>query len=142
MRRWQPPEAIMDKLFWKRYPADGIVILAIYSIGFLVGTCTHVLGLVLHGFLAYDAPLLMNVYWDLLTLLDPLAILLLWVRIKFGLALAIIIMVTDISINSYAYVQGVFGEPALGMIPMSLFLQSMFGLFVLATAPVLVNRLE
>lgn len=132
----------MNQLPWQQYSADVRIILTVYSTGFLIGTGTHVLGLVQHGFIAYQAPLALNVYWDLLTLLDPLALLLVWIRIKVGLALSVIIMLTDILINSYAYVQGIFGEPEPVMIPMSLFLQSLFGVFVLVTAPVLIKKLR
>lgn len=116
------------------------IILIVYSVGFLVGTCTHTAGIIRQGFLAYPAPLALNIYWDLLTLLDPLTVVLLWTRIKAGIGLALVIMVTDIIINSYAYTQGIFGEPVAGMIPTSLFSQSMFGLFVFATAPVLIDK--
>ena len=130
----------MDKPPWKKYTVEVKAILIIYSLGFLVGTCTHAAGLMKYGFLAYEVPLAINLYWDLLTIADPLTSLLVWIRIKVGLVLAITIMATDIIINSYAYVQGVFGESEPGMIPLSLFVQSMFGLFVFVTAPVLIEK--
>ena len=117
-------------------------ILGIYSAGFLVGACTHILGIVQHGFLAHQAPILFNLYWDSLTLLDPSTVLLLWTRVKFGVGLAVLIMVTDIGINSYAYISGYLGELIDGMIPLPLFLQSLFGTFVLATSPVVIKRVK
>ncbi|MGB3781211.1 MAG: hypothetical protein WA960_22790 [Tunicatimonas sp.] len=118
------------------------IILTIYSAGFLVGTSTHVAGIIQQGFLAHQAPLLFNLYWDSLTLLDPLTVLLLWTRIKFGVGLAVLIMVTDIGINSYAYISGYLGELIDGMIPLPLFLQSLFGTFVFATSPVVMKRIK
>ena len=112
------------------------IILVIYSIGFLVGTSTHVLGIIHHGFLAHQAPLLFNLYWNSSTLLDPLTILLLWTRIRLGVGLAVLIMVTDIGINTYAYISGYLSEPVPNTAPMPLFMQSLFGVFVLTTSPV------
>ena len=114
------------------------IILIIYSAGFLVGTSTHVLGIVQHGFLAHQAPLLFDLYWDSLTLLDPLAVLLLWTRIRLGIGLAVLIMVTDIGINSYAYIN--LGQTVSNMIPVPLFLQSLFGTFLFATSPMVLRK--
>ena len=116
------------------------IILVIYSAGFLVGTSTHVAGIVKHGFLAHRAPLSFNLYWDSLTLLDPLAVLLLWTRIRLGIGLAVLIMVTDIGINSYAYINGYLGQTVSNMIPVPLFLQSLFGMFLFATSPVVLRK--
>lgn len=112
-----------------------IAIIAIYPVGFLIGTSTHVLGLMRRRLLSTSesAPLLVNAYWDLLTLLDPLTVILLWTRTNVGVKLAVLIMATDININTYAYVQGYFGEVVAGMVPVSLLLQSLFGVFVFTT---------
>ena len=116
------------------------IILAIYSIGFLVGTSTHVLHIIHHGFLVHQAPLFFNLYWDSLTLLDPLTILLLWTRTRLGIGLAVLIMVTDIGINTYAYISGYLSEPVPNTVPMPLFMQSLFGVFVLTTSPVVLKE--
>ena len=117
------------------------IILTIYSVGFLVGTSTHVAGIIQHGFLAHQAPLLFKLYWDSLTLLDPLTVLLLWTRIRLGIGLAVLIMVTNIGINSYAYLSGYLGQTVSDMIPVPLFLQSLFGTFVFTTSPVVMKRI-
>ncbi len=114
-------------------------ILGIYSAGFLVGTSTHVLGIVQDGLLAHRGPLWLNIYWDLLTLLDPLTVLLLWTRIKLGVGLSVLVMVTDISVNTYAYISGYLSEPVPNMIPIPLFLQALFGVFVLTTSSVVLE---
>ena len=127
---------------WKNYPPDVKVILSVYSIAFLIGTSTHVGDILRGGFLGQDAPLFYRIFWDSLTLFDPIAALLVWLRPKVGIGLAVLIMFTDIIINAYGYATGVFGEPIAGMIPMFLFLQSLFGTYVFITAPVVLEKLR
>ena len=107
----------------------------VYAIGFLAGTYTHAKGIVAHGFLATPVPLAIGVYWDTLTVLDPLTVFLLWKRPKTGLWLAAAIMGSDISVNTLVYLAGYFGPPSAHLVPLSLFEQSLFGLFVFLTAP-------
>jgi hypothetical protein len=107
----------------------------VYTIGFLAGTYTHARGILTHGFLATPVPVAIGFYWDTLTVLDPLTVLLLWWRPKLGLWLAVAIMGSDISVNTWVYVAGYFGVPTAHMVPLSLFEQSLFGLFVFLTAP-------
>ena len=80
-----------------------------------------------------ERPLGFNLYWDTLTVLDPLTIMLLWTKTIWGIRLAVAIMLSDILINSYVYT--FLGAPVPGMVPLSLFLQSLFGVFVFTTAP-------
>lgn len=71
--------------------------------GFAIGTVTHTLQLVSTGWIVFDdAPTWMNVYWTALTLLDPLAALLLLLKQRLGLVLGVAIMLSDVGINSYA----------------------------------------
>jgi hypothetical protein len=113
----------------------------IYAIGFLAGTYTHARGILANGFLATPVPFAIGLYWDALTVLDPLTVLLLWWRPKLGLWLAVAIMLSDISINTRVYLAGYFGVPMAHMVPLSLFEQSLFGLFVLLTAPLAYTQL-
>lgn len=117
------------------YPATVKVIFAIYSLCFLVGTCTHVAGLLQRGWLAFPVPLPIGIFWDALTLLDPLTALLLWWRPVAGIRLALVIMVADVCVNTAVYLAGYFGPPVPNMVPLALFDQSLFGLFVFVTAP-------
>ena len=112
-----------------------------YSLGFLIGTYTHVADLVRNGFLAAPVPLAVGVFWNALTLLDLLVVALLWWRPKAGIWLAVSIMVVDVSVNTTVYLTGYFGPPTPHMVPLTLFDQAMFGLFVLLTAPVAYQRL-
>jgi hypothetical protein len=107
----------------------------VYALGFLAGTYTHARGILIHGFLATPVPFAIGLYWDALTVLDPLTALLLWWRPKLGLWLAVAIMVSDISVNTHVYLAGYLGAPRAHMVPLSLLEQSLFGLFVLLTAP-------
>lgn len=117
------------------YPRLLRIILWVYSIGFLAGTYTHAKGILTNGFLATPVPLVIGIFWDALTLLDPLTVFLLWWRPKVGLWLAVAIMVSDISVNTLVYLTGYFGPPTARMVPLSLFEQSLFGLLVFLTAP-------
>lgn len=126
----------------KEYPPEAVVILSIYSIGFFIGTYTHVQGILSQGFLGLNGPLFFRVYWDSLTFLDPLAAVLVWVKPKWGIGLAILIMFTDIVINSYAYITGISMDPIPGMIPTFLFLQGLFGTYVFITAPLVLKKLK
>jgi uncharacterized membrane protein YqaE (UPF0057 family) len=117
------------------YPLAVKVVMAIYTVCFLIGTYTHAAGLLSRGFLAQPVPVVIGIYWDTLTLLDPLTAALLWWRPKPGIWLAVGIMASDVSINTCVYLSGYFGPPVPNMIPLSLFDQALFALFVLVTAP-------
>lgn len=116
-------------------------LLLLYSLGFLAGTYTHLRDVALHGLLAAPVPRAIGVFWNVLTLLDPLTVGLLWWRPKVGLWLAGAIMVVDVSLNTGVYLAGYFGPPIPHMVPLSLFEQALFGLLVLATAPVAYQQL-
>ena len=118
------------------------MLLGLYSVGFLVGTYTHARGILAHGVLATPVPPAIGAYWDTLTLMDPLAVLLLWWRPRAGLWLAMAIMASDLAINTWVYVAGYFGPPTARMVPLSLFEQALFGLFVFVTAPLVLAALK
>lgn len=130
------------KFRWKEHPPEAAIILVIYSFGFFIGTYTHLQTIFTHGFLGQNAPLFLRIYWDSLTLFDPIAAVLVWVKPKWGIGLAVLIMVSDILINSFAYTSGVFMEPVPGMVPTDLFLQSLFGAFIFITAPLVPGKLK
>lgn len=118
------------------------VLLGVYSLGFLAGTYTHAQSILAHGFLATPVPLVIGAYWDVLTLLDPLAVVLLWWRPRVGLWLAGAIMASDLAVNTGVYLAGYFGPPTARMVPLSLFEQALFGLFVFVTAPLVFAELN
>ena len=105
-------------------------VVALWSVGFLVGTVTHTVDLALGGLNVYsDFPPPVRVFWVSLTVLDPLAVVLLWGRLRAGVVLAVVIMVCDVGVNTVMHVA--YG----GLNPFALFLQVTFGLLVVTTAP-------
>jgi hypothetical protein len=123
------------KLVWqssKSYPVGIRLVLLIYVVAFSIGTATHLIS-ILNGWWLPHHPLV-NSYWASLVLLDPLAIVLLLKAPKAGLLLALVIMVTDVGINSavsYMYLDrgGVYAVNYFVQ------LQSVFLGFLLGSAP-------
>jgi hypothetical protein len=102
------------------------VLRAIYAICLLGATCIHVAILSQHGVL-WDyggAHLLTRVYWTSLTVLDPLAALLLFVRPRVGLILTVLIIASDVLHNTLV------GVPLLNAMYLS---QIAFLIFVAST---------
>ncbi|WP_244288273.1 hypothetical protein [Leptospira congkakensis] len=107
-----------------------LTIIIIYSIGFSIGTISHAIDITKMGFLGYSfAPFLLNVFWTSLVVLDPLVILLFFLRYRFAILLAVIIMIFDIFIN---FVYGLLTES--NPILLGLITQIPFGCFVFMTA--------
>lgn len=82
-----------------------IVLRAIYATCFAWATIAHLYyefryGVLLNGLLL-DMPLASRAYFASLTLLDPLASVLLFVRPRAGLILCVMIMVTDVLNNAW-----------------------------------------
>ena len=106
--------------------------LRVIMIGALsVGTCTHLENSLRAGYLPLPRqPFAFNLYWTALTLLDPLAATLLVVRPRAGLVLSVLIMLSDISINAYAF-------PPSGAIHTEwpFLLQVAFALFLFGVTP-------
>lgn len=79
------------------------VVVGVIVVGFVIGTSTHMLQFVNRGWVVFAAaPIWMNVYWTLLTFLDPLAAILLLRARRAGLILAVAIMLSDVAVNSHA----------------------------------------
>ena len=123
------------------YPSSVRLLFSIYSVCFLAGTYTHLAGLLKRGFLASPVPLSIGVFWDALTLLDPLTVMLLWWNPKAGIRLGLAIMVADICVNTHTYLAGYWGPPVPNMVPLNLCYQALFGVFLFATAPLAFRRL-
>jgi len=125
-----------------------IIFRSIYATCLALATITHVLvdvryGVLLGGLEPLGYPFGVRLYWASLTLLDPLAALLLFFRPRAGLVLCVVIIVTDILNNSWvAYHRSEFASTVLDNsrmldhrsgVDMNLVLQVTFLLFVLAT---------
>ena len=100
------------------------LIRALWIAGYLVGTTTHVIDLVLGGLDVYAGyPFALRLFWVSLTLLDPTVVLLIALRRRAGVVLGVAVIVVDVIINSVAI------GPSPGLLN-----QVLFGVFLLATA--------
>ena len=74
-----------------------------YALCLLGAASTHMWTLVTHG-LYWDyggAPVFTRIYWTSLTALDPLAVVLLFVRPRAGLLFTLVIIVSDVAHNTW-----------------------------------------
>lgn len=98
----------------------------IWSVGFVIGMITHSLDLYHGGWLPYEfRPLPFNIYWTSLTFLDPLAVILIWARERWGVVLGVGIMASNVLVNGYTSFNTGYDEFYL-----SLAMQSAFAAFV------------
>ena len=112
-----------------RLSAKYRIILFIYIVGFMVGVTTHSIDLIKGGFLPYDhVSLWKNIYWTSLTLLDFAICIILMLKIKWGLILANLIMISDVLINTSLL--SLFNGYKIAM-------QITFCLFVMITTPLI-----
>jgi len=114
---------------------------AVYIFGFAYGTRNHIVDILADGWLGYDfVPLPINLYWTLLTFFDPLAIFLLLTLPHAGIILSVLIMASDIAINTgvtvYFYYQT--GMLTFDRLP----LQIAFGIFIFLTSPIAWKRVK
>jgi hypothetical protein len=128
------------RVMWRQYPRAVKILFPVYALCFLFATWNHAVDLRNGGFLPYTyAPLPFNIYWTSLTLLDPLAALLLFLLPYHGMVLAVLIMVSDIAVNLYAtYVL----FPGAMMPDAPLLSQIAFGVFLFVTVPIAWKRLR
>ena len=75
----------------------------VFAVCLALASIVHINDLWQHGWLPYRfAPLPLNVYWTALVFLDALAALLLVVRPREGLALTLLVIVSDVALNLLA----------------------------------------
>ena len=81
------------------------IALAVYIVCFAIGTISHARDFWVLGLRPYEgAPILLEAFWSSLVVLDPaVAGLLVLGKRRAGLAMAAIIMVCDVTANSYAF---------------------------------------
>lgn len=105
------------------------IIVGIWAIGFIVGTTTHTIDLVTGGFNVYAGfPEPVRWFWISLTVLDPLVVILLILRSRAAVPLAVLVMVADLAVNWTVFFT-VGGLSLFGVLT-----QSIFGAFVFITA--------
>ncbi|MGV0937892.1 hypothetical protein [Empedobacter falsenii] len=89
------------KLTFQSYPTKVIILLSVMLLGFAVGTTTHIFDLMNHGWILNpEVPKWKNIFWVSLTFLDFLVVVLLLTKLKFGLLLANIVIITDVLVNT------------------------------------------
>ena len=75
----------------------------VFALCLAAASIVHINDVWQHGWLPYRfAPLPLNVYWIVLAFLDALAALLLLARPRTGLALTLLVMVSDVALNLFA----------------------------------------
>ena len=92
-----------------------------------IGTCTHIFALIKNGGNYNSIPLASAIFWNSLTILDPLAAALLYLRPRVGVTATMAIMISDVAHNTW--VVATFG----GIVWMVV-AQAAFLLLVLASA--------
>jgi hypothetical protein len=98
---------------------------ALMVFGLAVGTTTHVL-MLLHSSWAASTSTAHDSFWTALAVVDPVIAIAIVFAPRAGLVAAIALMICDVAVN--ATVSGGFADWAI-------WLQSAFGLFVLAATP-------
>ena len=81
----------------------GFIIRTIYALCLSGASYNHALINIEHGLLwdYFGAPLLTCIFWTSLTFLDPLAVILLFIKPRLGVILTVIIIFTDVLHNSW-----------------------------------------
>lgn len=111
------------------------VTLAVWILGFLVGTGSHIVDLAIGGLNTYaQFPTGLRIYWVSLTFLDPLTIALLALRRRVGVVLGLAVILSDITVNWTVYLT-VSGNPLWGLVN-----QTVFAAIVVTTSPILWRR--
>ena len=106
------------------------IVVGVWVLCFLIGTTTHALTLLKHGWLPYDmVPMPVNIFWALLTFADPLAAFLLISRRNAGIILGLGIMVADVAVNSWIATSYGFGGLSFPLQAQTLFFGFALGSF-------------
>lgn len=129
---------------WRALPRRARLVLVLYAGGFLEGACSHAADLVRGGLHAYAAfgPVPLQVFFVALVVLDPLAVLLTLRARPSGIRLAAAVVTLDVLANWYVNWPWVKADPARLLHPVGLLPITLFGVFVLASAPALPRALD
>lgn len=104
----------------------------VWILGYLVGTTTHIVDLILGGSGTYEGfPVGVRVFWVSLTVLDPLIVVLLLLRRRAGIVLGAVVILLDIAVNWTVF------AAVGGLSPFGAINQTLFAVFVIATTPIL-----
>ena len=86
----------------RRAPSsDGVArVLAVWVAGFSIGTIFHVIELLTQGSAVYgNMPDFVRVFWVSLTIVDPLVVILILLRLRAGIVLGGTVMVADVAVK-------------------------------------------
>ena len=126
----------MSWLKFRTYPPLIKKLFLIYLIGFSVGTTTHIIDLINHGWILNESvPLWKNMYWVSLTFFDFLAILLILSDIKSALILSNLIIISDVIINTDGFTAHWLGFTDAYRVV----LQLLFCLYIMITTPIILK---
>ncbi|WP_157428446.1 hypothetical protein [Agromyces salentinus] len=113
-------------------PHGEALVLAVWVAGFGVGTVVHLIELLTQGAAVYGTmPAGVRVFWVSLTIVDPVLVVLLLLRVRASIWLGCAVMVVDVVVNWTAALT-IPGATGPGLVTQPLFL-----LFLLTTAPLL-----
>ncbi len=91
---------------YREYKLWAKILLIFLSVLLGAATWNHLRDLIIHGMLPYstlyNAPMILNIYWTSLTLLDPIGVVLLLTKPRFGLWYVTVLITTNVIINSCA----------------------------------------
>ncbi|TDE90065.1 hypothetical protein EXU48_19310 [Occultella glacieicola] len=108
------------------------VIQAVWIVGFVFGTSTHVVDLVVSGMDVYAGfPTGVRLFWTSLTVLDAATVALIAVRRRAGVILGVAVILTDIAVNWTMF------ATRGGLAPFGVVNQALFAVFILGTMRVL-----
>ena len=116
----------------------GLIVRIVYALCLAVATANHVRAIAGHGLLPDHIHWPSAAYWASLTLIDPLAVVLLFARPRAGIALTAAIIVTNVAHN-LGY--GAHYRPEASLLELAtadpfILSQIAFLVFVAATAPI------
>jgi hypothetical protein len=95
----------VDAQPWRNVMTTSLILRVVYALCLLAGAWTHLRILVAHGLL-WDyggVPAFTRVFWTSLTFLDPLAVILLFLKPRTGLAVTAVIIAVDVTHNAWFY---------------------------------------
>ena len=102
---------------------------ALWIIGYLIGTSTHTVDLLLGGTNTYSSfPDPLRLFWISLTVLDPLVVVLILLQKQVGVVLGVVVIVVDVGVNATVYAT-IGGLSLFGVL-----CQTLFGILILITA--------
>lgn len=128
---------------WRGLPIAARCALVGYAIGFAVGARKHVADLMSGWLGAYSGlgPVVVQVFFLSLAVIDPIVIVLVLLARPFGVWLGLAVMVGDVTANVFATWEIVRQDWVWLIRPTGLLLILAFGLFVFVTAIPLARRL-